>query len=731
MRTRLAIALVAIATLLVLCAPTSQSSAQETLTSRLVQELSANYDVASGYPKLYTKADCPSSYAVLRNCLGNNPAAPYILPIVPTWPNEFSDPAMQNAFGETRPGDSATYRLDPREAIVVFGTLPPAGRYMGLQSYVATHQGSFDQSSPVYQYLQANIPSSLGIFFDTVPRNPRRVQSFSDLGNSINNVIIDQQSGASFGTLRFFITTPDAGMDLAVRSALGQLGIPSADIFTEPISSSDARLGLDASADDFVTTMRYALPNDPEAGNEWRQTLPLSVLRVRERPSSTRPAQPYPAAVYDARSAAPETQYGGDLKDLVGAICKRWGSCSGQMALPDLEVPPFNMVGPDCRPIGMNCLAPTQDTPYYFSNDLTLDHGEIYAVADTLATETGNATYVSLGINETSKLLGVANVDDPALQGSAASFAPAVHNTDELFVYYLTRSCAGLENLTGQNCLSITNDMVPLGGSFKISLRDYVRPPTARGPDSAQLLKPIVMRVVPVTTPTSVALTSSQNPSQLGQPVNFTASVVCSGFSPTGSVTFNDGSTALGVASLRTGSASFASNGLTTGSHSITAAYSGDTNCAGGSAVLTQIVGGTASSIVVSSAQNPSALGQPISLVAMVRCGAFTPTGSVTFTDGGVPLGMVPLRGLTATFTTSSLASGSHSITASYSGDANCGAVTSAVLTQVVGSPGTATGPPAPGPAGCDVAAQTRVSGLACPPSGSSPGIAPSSPPSR
>ena len=497
MRARLSLAMAGIAIVLAACgsAPTNQSSSLETLTNGLVHELSANYQVASGYPKLYTQADCPASYAVLKNCLGNNPAAPYILPIVPTWPNEFSDPAMKNAFGETHPGDSATYRLDPREAIVVFGTLPPPGRYMGLQTYVATQEGTFDQSSSVYQYLEAHIPSSLGVFFDTVPQNPSRIQSFSDLGNSINNVVINRQSGASFGTVRYFIITPDAGMDQAVRSALGHLGIRSADIFTEPVSSSGVRLGLDESADDFVTTMRYALPNDLEAGNTWRQTLPLSVIRVREPPSSARAAQPYAAPVYDARSATPEAQYGGDLNDLVGAVCKRWGSCNGQMPMPDLEAPPFNMVGPACRPIGMNCLAPTQDTPYYFSNDLTLDHGEIYAVVDTLATETGNATYVSLGINETSKLLGVANVDDPALKGSAASYASTVHDTGKLFVYYLTRNCAGLENLTGGNCLSITNDMVPPGGSFKISLRDYVRPGTARGPDSAQLLKPMVMKV--------------------------------------------------------------------------------------------------------------------------------------------------------------------------------------------------------------------------------------------
>lgn len=142
----------------------------------------------------------------------------------------------------------------------------------------------------------------------------------------------------------------------------------------------------------------------------------------------------------------------------------------------------------------MNCLADTQDTTYMFSTNLTLDHGEIYALTSTLATETGNATYVGISINEATKLLGVANIDDAQLKGSAASYTP-VPNTGKLFVYYLTRNCKGLETLTQGRCLSINTNMVPSGHSFKIVQRTYIRPGTERGPDSTQLLKPIVMKV--------------------------------------------------------------------------------------------------------------------------------------------------------------------------------------------------------------------------------------------
>ena len=464
-------------------------------TNALVRKLSAHYEVATGYPELYTNAYCTDTFADLDNCLANNPAAPYILPIVPTWPNEYSDPALANVFGPSRPGTSGIYRLDPREALVVFGTMPPPGRYMSLVTYVATRQGSIDTSSARYKAIAAASPQLVGTLFHTLPKNPERIESFSSIGDTINNVNIERQSGASFGTRRYFIVTPNQAMDRAVRGALMQMGVPSADIFTEPVSYAGMHLGLGARADDFVTAMRYALPNDPAAGNQWRTTLPLSVLAVREPPSSTQPIQLFPTSTYGARSGVSEAPYAGDFSTLLGAVCKHWAGCAKPIPFTDLGSPPILLKGSSCRQINMNCLADTQDTPYYFSGDLSLDHGEIYAVVDTLATETGNATYVSLGINDAARLLGVASVDDPVLKGSANSYAASVSNASKFFVYYVTRNCAGLEQLTGGKCVSVTTDMVPVGVDIKLSLRDYVRPGTARGPDPAKVLTPVVMQV--------------------------------------------------------------------------------------------------------------------------------------------------------------------------------------------------------------------------------------------
>jgi hypothetical protein len=71
--------------------------------------------------------------------------------------------------------------------------------------------------------------------------------------------------------------------------------------------------------------------------------------------------------------------------------------------------------------------------------------------------------------------------------------------------------------------------------------------------------------------------------------------------------------------------------------------------------------------------------------VSAVLPGSGTPTGTVTFYNGSTTLGTATLNGTgAASFTTSSLSVGSHSIKVSYGGDADFKASTSAVLKQVV-----------------------------------------------
>ena len=113
----------------------------------------------------------------------------------------------------------------------------------------------------------------------------------------------------------------------------------------------------------------------------------------------------------------------------------------------------------------------------------------------------------------------------------------------------------------------------------------------------------------------------------------------------------------------------------------VTSIEGGNGNVA--TATLT-VTGGNATSTTLVSSLNPSTVGQAVTFTATVTSSAGTPTGTVTFTDGATVLATVPLSGGTAAFTTSSLAAGTHTITASYGGSAGFAASTSPALTQTV-----------------------------------------------
>jgi hypothetical protein len=96
-----------------------------------------------------------------------------------------------------------------------------------------------------------------------------------------------------------------------------------------------------------------------------------------------------------------------------------------------------------------------------------------------------------------------------------------------------------------------------------------------------------------------------------------------------------------------------------------------------------------ATSVALASSVNPAATGQAVTFAATVAAGGGTATGTVTFMDGNVVLGTVPVGpGNTARLTTSFAAAGGHVITAVYSGDANF-VGSSQTLTEQVNAPAT------------------------------------------
>ena len=204
------------------------------------------------------------------------------------------------------------------------------------------------------------------------------------------------------------------------------------------------------------------------------------------------------------------------------------------------------------------------------------------------------------------------------------------------------------------------------------------------------------------TVSTTTTLTASPNPSDYYlQAVTFTAQVAAAapgGGTPTGTVTFMEGSTVLATAALSNGQVQFTTSALMPGTHSISALYGGDTNFSPSVAALTQTVNPVPATITLTSSLNPSGYGQAVTLTAIVTPdspGAGILTGRVGFREGLTTLGVAYIDAsgrATVTFPgtdaygtpLAALSPGNHTFTAYYWGDPIFGECTSAPLTQTV-----------------------------------------------
>ena len=247
----------------------------------------------------------------------------------------------------------------------------------------------------------------------------------------------------------------------------------------------------------------------------------------------------------------------------------------------------------------------------------------------------------------------------------------------------------------------------------------------------------VVITYTPIgTNPTNTSVTSSENPSVVGDTVTYAATVApvpvldavphpnTPEAIPGGSVEFLDAGTPipgctaqpLSVTVPDTATCSVTYNTLDGDPHPITAMYLGDPVFAPStSAVLSQVVIGPGgvplpTTITITCAPNPSTPGETVTCTATVTfppSGSGTHTGTVTFFDGGVPIpGCInlPIGGsppYTATCTTSfggptgavrpvtgHVATTQHSITAAYNGNPVFQKSTSSAFTQTVGPSG-------------------------------------------
>ena len=179
---------------------------------------------------------------------------------------------------------------------------------------------------------------------------------------------------------------------------------------------------------------------------------------------------------------------------------------------------------------------------------------------------------------------------------------------------------------------------------------------------------PLIETVTPDAS--VVTLTSSANPANYGASVIFTAQTTAAA---TGSMTFYNGATILGTGTMAGGVATYTATGLSTGTHSITASYSGDSDYSPAvSTAVSQVIVRASATVSMTSTFSPSTYGQSVTFTFTATGVLGTPGGTVAISDGASLLATPTLNASgVATFTTSNLTVGSHTLTAVYGGDAN------------------------------------------------------------
>ncbi len=185
------------------------------------------------------------------------------------------------------------------------------------------------------------------------------------------------------------------------------------------------------------------------------------------------------------------------------------------------------------------------------------------------------------------------------------------------------------------------------------------------------------------TDVSTVTLAVSPLPATYGSTVNVSATVTPA--SGTGTVTFYDGGTSLGSAAVVNGSAALSIKALYSGHRVYSAQYSGDnvTRAASSAPVEVLVLGTPTTLSMTASPANPT-YGQVLTLTATIAPNAAS--GLVTFYDGGNPLGTAALKSGTATFSTITLQTGAHSLTAQYDGGGSYSASSFGMIAVTVSS---------------------------------------------
>jgi hypothetical protein len=352
------------------------------------------------------------------------------------------------------------------------------------------------------------------------------------------------------------------------------------------------------------------------------------------------------------------------------------------MNFPVILQPNFSCVGPICVPDGTS-------TATFSTSTLSGGTHIITAAADSTYGASVSDPLIQTVIGATTTTTVTAAPASPTVFGQGVTFTasvvanPSSVGTPSGTVQFTDNGV----NLGGTQTLSGGSTSVTSSG-LSVGAHNIVASYTSDNPTFISSSGHLNQQVNMASTMTGVA--STANPSVFGQPITLTATVGAlapGAGAPTGTVSFADGSTSLGAAPISGGQATITTAGLSVGPHSLSATYNGDGNFIASTGTLSQTVNRAPIATTVVSSANPSVFGQKVTFSATIcplppsTMPTKLPSGMVDFTADGAstPFDTVTVSGASAPPGCESATSApigtfsvaTHSITASYVGDAN------------------------------------------------------------
>lgn len=401
----------------------------------------------------------------LANANYQNAGASYFSPMLPPAPGQaapcyFTDAGIQPADQ----GLFIDYRLQPDQAIILFGKTPPRCTYFGYDADIASRFS---------------------------PQTGKPVMLFGNYGDAINPLTIKTDGPADdpYERNTMIIMTADEGVASNIKQAVAEAGYPSEIINDYPVPSQVLRLGLDQGSDTLMLLHRFAYPADEQAGKDYSANPTLSVFRVIPKTTPKQDLFSMPESRVRGTGDFKDQELTDTAVQLRQAILNKYKGYNVEEAVTSPWSGGADGADGLCAIQEMQpAFGPGRDALYLRTTDFTLadDPNEFVIVYGISHAAIGKATYSSLSVYGEQQKNGVASAWSGQWEGTAEEYLPGNPDAKYLYVWKIARNSNGDAHITtvpyNQGIYGIDLDQ-----PIFLGFRSYLEPETKTGPIATEV----------------------------------------------------------------------------------------------------------------------------------------------------------------------------------------------------------------------------------------------------